>query len=723
MNDVRVDARRRTSSGNDSVQSPAVAAKSLSATFKMAVTLGIKLGVQLHLRSGADVDARDDKGRTPLFIAASKGHVAICVMLLEAGADLGLADNAGCDALHAAIKQERAEVVALLRQHQDRPDGVPSGMPEQPPAVSFEVVTAEAIDSDSDGDDDDEFDLSGWEPEVDPEPPPVDPAVLAAVVSAHRTITDHVPIDTDEDWSDVAIDLPEIIVRRRRRDGEEDARWLRDAGDLILVGLRDGAVPGRLVQAITPLSGTADKEDGPGNHDTLMRVVLGDLGIRVLDDDGTPWDPAPADDETEEKYASTRAEATAFLRVLLSPAADPLTPYCHALSRTKVLTRDEEGDIGRAMEEGRRQVLAIIARSPVAMDAILTTLDRVEREEIRWREIFADDGDGDGDEEDDEAVAEDIGSLSAGHLPAMLAERIARLREEYAVPIRAVSGSAIDRLAEIVLALGLETRFVEHLRALVAREEPDPSLRAALDAAADRLGQARFRLFHDNQKLVLWLARKHQGRGLPLMDLVQEGSIGLMKAVDRFDYKRGFKFSTYASWWIRQGVTRAIGDQARLIRVPIHMAEYLNKVRRARDAHEIQHGRLPTAATLAVLLDLDEPKVARALLLLEEPTLFHDLDEAGQSLVDTIPDPAPAPEEAACARSLVIAVRQAMEGLTQRERVIIGLRFGIGTDRDHTLEEVGQIYNVTRERIRQIEVKALKKLRHPLRSRSLRAFL
>ncbi|MEQ8660160.1 MAG: RNA polymerase sigma factor RpoD, partial [Gammaproteobacteria bacterium] len=293
---------------------------------------------------------------------------------------------------------------------------------------------------------------------------------------------------------------------------------------------------------------------------------------------------------------------------------------------------------------------------------------------------------------------------------------LVRQKKNYAAAIK-------ERQADIQTA---QERLldIEEANAITIGAIKDINRRMSIGEAKAR--RAKKEMVEANLRLVISIAKKYTNRGLLFLDLIQEGNIGLMKAVDKFEYRRGYKFSTYATWWIRQAITRSIADQARTIRIPVHMIETINKLNRISRQILQEKGREPTPEELAERMEMPEDKIRKVLKIAKEPISMETPigDDEDSHLGDFIEDQnIQAPVDSATFEGLCRSTREVLAGLTQREAKVLRMRFGIDMNTDHTLEEVGKQFDVTRERIRQIEAKALRKLRHPSRSERLRTFL
>lgn len=287
-----------------------------------------------------------------------------------------------------------------------------------------------------------------------------------------------------------------------------------------------------------------------------------------------------------------------------------------------------------------------------------------------------------------------------------------------------VWSDALDRFRHAILEKQTELADMEKETRISIEELKE--INKNMVSSEKETAAAKQEMIQANLRLVIYIAKKYTNRGLQFLDLIQEGNIGLMKAVDKFEYRRGYKFSTYATWWIRQAITRSIADQARTIRIPVHMIETINKMNRISRQHLQETGEEPDSAKLAELMQMPEDKIRKIMKIAKEPISMETPigDDDDSHLGDFIEDANNvAPADAAMYTSLHEVTKEILESLTPREAKVLRMRFGIDMNTDHTLEEVGRQFDVTRERIRQIEAKALRKLRHPTRSDRLRSFL
>jgi RNA polymerase primary sigma factor len=698
----------------------------LNPLLRVAVIAGVESAVAVHISRGDDLNARDGDGHTPLMLCALRNRPRICTLLLAAGAKAELISNQGKTAYEIATEKGAVEVANLLMpQHLGFVEGNDASL------IAREVgghlsLTAEERNNEYGA----ESDLDAWVSEEEHAPPQAMPELVAIVTLVHADISRHAPQDLSAQWDDIDVGLPELAHAPTSLRDDDDVRTSLRL--ILLRGLREGSVPDQSVEDL------AEILDIEREHDLVpyLRRTLGDIGVETDErfeyygpDDDFRVHVEPEGTEEEEDIVSS---VFMCLDSIVSRRNEPFRQYLRGLQHYTLLSAADEIELGEVMDSCLREAMDLVASDSGALQYVLDAIRQVQNGSRRFSSIsrgWSDPKDmaDDGPAEKDAQIAVTASLFQSGGQDVEPGDDADRTEVEESAQLVRIAKSleshlstetsclAQEDLYAIVSSMRLSGSFLFGL--FDAKEGwQSTTTKAVFRAAMQRYRHAYDRMSTSNLRLVLSIAKKYIYSGQALEDLVQEGNIGLLKAVERFDWRKGFRFSTYATWWIRQQIGRSVADTGRAVRLPVHLHEKVQNLRWFLRKHEAEHGKLPSLETMADAMNMRGDKVATLLTCMQDILPIDDVD------LESLADPefiarfhSEEPEDTAIKKQRALKVVELVNSLPRNQQTILRLRYGIGVRDALTLEEVGHGMGVTRERVRQIESKTLRLIQNPTR--------
>lgn len=665
---------------------------SLKPLLRLAALRGDAEHVLRYLQLGGDVEACDQQGRTLHMLAASKGHLDLCRLISEHALEIE----------RLALQKAVDSVATLDGPRSNERVGVAENSAQTPATDSTQNLSPEADEFES------EF-FASWEEEAAIEAPLEDPSLRSTIQIVQEVISKHVIVDRDEDWNDLAKLLP----------SHAEISLIRELNHSSTHGLFEAVIHRAQVEGnFNPhdLKVISREVEGDEEGDVLRQLIVLMGQIDAIPEDDDEWlPPLHLEQESEPTSDSDVGELEQFMQDLASMTNDPYFHFAKIAQSSVLLDRTGEERMGLLLDLSLKDAYRAIAESPHAVASIAGLATDFERGRVSVGQISHISSEDDerasdllyasDDADDDPAPAQPVSGLNLSDM--LESARCGCFAFQENPDNQGLARDALAAVSALELTSSTVKRFDKEFRAAGCTS-------VLLRRAVQRLSRLELEMFHANVRLAVHVADSHAWSTLPRMDRIQECLIGLLKAIDRFDYARGNKFSTYAMWWLKQSVGRAIGDTARVIRLPIHVMEKINKVSKAVRVLREDSFDDVRAEDIVKVCDLSVGDVAKLLNVAHDAVSWDQQDETAD-LVLALPDTFQPPEEVTDGYLRRRAIDDCLSALGSREADVIRHRFGLIDGNDKTLEEVGQIFGVTRERIRQIESKALRLMRHPSR--------